>query len=69
MGGINENVVYMITMVIYLVVSGYIITRKNTQEIIEATTFDKKTLIGITVLFLWSFVSLSAVSTFIYFQF
>ena len=56
-------------MVIYLVVSGYIITRKNTQEIIEATTFDKKTLIGITVLFLWSFVSLSAVSTFIYFQF
>ena len=69
MGGINENVVYMITMVIYLLVSGYIITRKNTQEIIEATTFDKKTLIGITVLFLWSFVSLSAVSTFIYFQF
>ncbi len=69
MGGIDENVIYMITMVTYLAVSGFIITRKNTEEIIETTTFDKKTLIGITVLFLWSFISLSAVSTFIYFQF
>ena len=44
MGGIDENVIYMITMVIYLAVSGFIITRKNTEEIIETTTFDKKTL-------------------------
>ena len=67
--GGDDTIVYMITLVIYLVVSGFIITRKNTEEIVSTTNFDRKTLVGITVLFLWSFISLSAVSTFIYFQF
>ncbi|MBR4668634.1 MAG: MBOAT family protein [Butyrivibrio sp.] len=68
MTGMN-TVVYMVTLVLLLAVSGFVMTRKNTAEIIETTKFDKKTLIGLTVLFVWSFVSLSNVSTFIYFQF
>lgn len=62
-------VIYMATMIVLLIVSAIVMTRKNTQQIIEETTFDKKTIAWLTVLFIWSFVSLSNVSTFIYFQF
>ncbi|MBQ3796065.1 MAG: MBOAT family protein [Butyrivibrio sp.] len=62
-------VIYMVTMLVLLAVSGFVMTRKNTQEIIKETTFDKKTIAWMTILFIWSFVSLSNVSTFIYFQF
>jgi alginate O-acetyltransferase complex protein AlgI len=63
------TVVYMVTMIVLLAVSAFVMTRKNTQELIEETTFNKKTITCLTVLFIWSFVSLSNVSTFIYFQF
>ncbi len=62
-------VVHMLTMILLLAVSAFVMTRKNTQEIIDEARFDKKTVAGLTVLFIWSFVSLSNVSTFIYFQF
>ncbi len=62
-------VIYMVTMIILLLVSAFVMTRKNTQEIIEDTKFDKKTVAWMAFLFIWSFVSLSNVSTFIYFQF
>ena len=64
-----NTVVYMVTLVAVLAISGFVMTRKNTAEIIETTKFDKKTVLGLVVLFVWSFVSLSNVSTFIYFQF
>ena len=62
-------VIYMLTMILLLLVSAFVMTRKNTGEIIERACFDKKTVVWLTVLFIWSFVSLSNVSTFIYFQF
>ena len=61
--------VNMITFILVLAISAFVMTRKNTSEIIRDTKFDKKTLAGITVLFIWSLISLSNVSTFIYFQF
>jgi alginate O-acetyltransferase complex protein AlgI len=61
--------VYMITFILLLAVSAFVMTRKNTAEIVEDTDFDKKTVAGMVVLFIWSFISLSNVSTFIYFQF
>ncbi len=64
-----NTVIYMVTLIVVLAVSGFVMTRKNTAEIIETTKFDKMTIAGLVVLFVWSFVSLSNVSTFIYFQF
>ncbi len=65
----GENIVYMATLIILLVVSGFIMTRKNTAEIVETTKFDMKTVVGLAIVFAWSFISLSNVSTFIYFQY
>ncbi len=63
------NYVYLATFIVLLVISGFVMTRKNTAEIVRDTKFDKKTVAGLTALFIWSFISLSNVSTFIYFQF
>ncbi len=65
----GDTLAYMITLILLLVVSGFIMTRKNTREIIDTTKFSTKTVIGLVVIFIWSFVSLSNVSTFIYFQY
>ena len=64
-----ENMVYLVTLLILIVISGFIMTRKNTQEIVEGTDFSLKTVLGLAVVFVWSFISLSNVSTFIYFQY
>jgi alginate O-acetyltransferase complex protein AlgI len=69
MGDGMQNLIYVATFLILLIVSGFVMTRKNTQEIIEETRFDTRTVIGLAIIFIWSFVSLSNVSTFIYFQF
>jgi alginate O-acetyltransferase complex protein AlgI len=65
----GENIVYVACFLLLIAVSGFIMTRKNTQEIVENTRFDTKTAIGLAIVFLWSFISLSNVSTFIYFQY
>ncbi len=65
----GETIVYMATLLILLTVSGFIMTRKNTKEIVESTTFSLKTVIGLSIVFILSFISLSDVSTFIYFQY
>ena len=65
----GERIVYMATLIILLVVSAFIMTRKNTKEIVESTTFRKRTVIALAIIFVWSFISLSNVSTFIYFQY
>ena len=64
-----DNQIYLVTIIIYIAISAFIMTRKNTQEIVKKAEFDKKTVLGLAVLFVWSFISLSNVSTFIYFQF
>ena len=65
----GDNLVYMITLIVLLVVSAFVMTRKNTQEIVETTKFSKWTVAGLSLIFVWSFISLSNVSTFIYFQY
>lgn len=69
MGDGWQNLIYVTTFVILLIVSGFVMTRKNTQEIVESSRRDGKTIAFLTIIFIWSFVSLSNVSTFIYFQF
>ena len=63
------NVVYMATFIALIVISGIVMRKKNTAEIVAETKFDRKTVFGLVILFIWSFISLSNVSTFLYFQF
>ncbi len=65
----GENLVYMVTLIVLLAVSGFIMTRRNTKEIVESTAFKTREVIGLAIVFIWSFISLSDVSTFIYFQY
>lgn len=69
--GKNEMVTYIfvITFVILLLISAFIMTRKNTKEIIEKEDYSNKKIALYAVLFVLSLISLSNVSTFIYFQF
>lgn len=65
----SADTVFIITMIAYILISAFVMTRKNTQEIIKNATFNKKTVAFYTILFILSFISLSNVSTFIYFKF
>lgn len=65
----GETYVCLATMLILLAISGFIMTRKNTRQIVEESKLSRGRVIALAVLFVWSFVSLSNVSTFIYFQY
>ena len=61
--------IYVATLMVLLVISVFIITRKNAREIVEKKEYGRLKTAGLVILFVWSFISLSEVSTFIYFQF
>ncbi len=65
----GDNIVYVFTLILLLVISGFIMTRKNTRQIIEEAVFNMRTALWLGIVFVWSFISLSDVSTFIYFQY
>lgn len=64
-----ENALYIGTLLILLAICFLVNSRKNTAEIASDKEPDMKRTIGLVLLFIWSFISLSQVSTFIYFQF
>ena len=61
--------VYLLLFVFLLAVSAFIITGKNTLEIVSEHPLDSKLCFLVTVVFVWSVISFSQVSTFIYFNF
>ena len=63
------NLLYVIIFIILIAISAFIITRKNALEISSETLFSKKLCSFLIIVFVWSFLSLSQVSTFIYFKF
>ena len=64
-----ENALYIATLIILLAICFFVNTRKNAYEIATSAKVTIKFTFGLAVLFIWSFISLSQVSTFIYFQF
>ena len=60
---------YLAVFLVLLAVSGFILTKKNTWEIVERHPLNTKLCLWITVIFVWSVISFSQVSTFIYFNF
>ncbi|WP_330363221.1 MBOAT family O-acyltransferase [Butyrivibrio sp. VCD2006] len=63
------NMVYLVSWIVLLLISFLVIRSKNAREIVENGVPSKKFTALLVILFMWSFVSLSQVSTFIYFQF
>lgn len=60
---------YLALFLFLLAVSGFILTRKNALEIVTGKPLDGKLCFWIVVVFVWSVISFSQVSTFIYFNF
>ena len=62
------NVAYAFILALYLIISFVIIRARNTLQIMKAGISDKMMILA-AILFAWSVVSFSQVSTFIYFNF
>ncbi len=60
---------YLILFILLLVISAFIINRKNAVEIIRDNPLNKKMCFATVILFAWCIISFSQVSTFIYFNF
>ncbi len=63
------NTAYVILVLLLLLVSAFVLTRKNSLEMVESSHYGSGFRWYITVIFLWSLISFSQVSTFIYFNF
>lgn len=60
---------YVILLFLLLFISAFVLTRKNAVQIINEHPLDFKLCLFITIIFVWSVISFSQVSTFIYFNF
>ena len=63
------NIIYLISWIILLVISFLAIRAKNAHEIVDEKRDSVGYIVFMVIIFVWSFISLSQVSTFIYFQF
>ena len=63
------NTAYVVLLFLMLLVSAFILTRKNSLEMVETACYGQGFNWYITIIFLWSLISFSQVSTFIYFNF
>jgi alginate O-acetyltransferase complex protein AlgI len=60
---------YLVLFILLLIISAFIISRKNAVEILEEKPLNGKMCFAMVVLFAWCVISFSQVSTFIYFNF
>ncbi|MDE6750511.1 MAG: MBOAT family protein [Lachnospiraceae bacterium] len=60
---------FLLFLLIYLALSFFLIFRKNALEIAEDGKFSSAKCWGICIIFIWCIISLSQVSTFLYFNF
>lgn len=61
--------IYVVVFILLLIISGFILTRKNAVEISMEHPLNNRLCFFITIIFVWSVISFSQVSTFIYFNF
>ncbi len=60
---------YVVVFILLLLISAFVVTRKNSLEIVETQPLTSKYCWWLVILFVWSVISFSQVSTFIYFNF
>ena len=61
-------IAYIILLIIVLIACGFVLTRKNSLQMVDETNYNSKFCWYITVVFVLSLISFSQVSTFIYFN-
>lgn len=69
---VNPNGVkyaYLLLFMVLLVISAFVISRKNAVTMVGETSLNKKMCFATVILFVWCVISFSQVSTFIYFNF
>jgi alginate O-acetyltransferase complex protein AlgI len=64
-----KNYIHLASWIILVAISFFVNSRKNSREIAYGEIPNKGFTALLIILFVWSFISLSQVSTFIYFQF
>ncbi len=60
---------YLLLLIVYLAVSFFLIFRKNALEIATDGKFSARKCWAVSIIFVWCVISLSQVSTFLYFNF
>lgn len=65
----STKVLYLFFMFLVLIISAFILTRKNTMQIVAEAKYNTGFAFWIALLFVWCVISFSQVSTFIYFNF
>lgn len=63
------NMAFVLLLLVVLAASAFILTRKNSLQIVNSTDYGSRFCWCITIVFVWSLISFSQVSTFIYFNF
>ena len=63
------NYAYLVLFLLLLIISAFIISRKNAVQIVRETPLNKKMCMVTVLLLTWCIISFSQVSTFIYFNF
>ena len=60
---------YFATFSIIMIISALLLRGKNAEDIVKERNYNTKTAIKLSIVLIWSIVSLSGVSTFLYFNF
>ena len=60
---------YLVAYIIIMVICTLLLRGKNAEDIVKGGNYTTKTAIGLAVILIWSIISLSGVSTFLYFNF
>lgn len=60
---------YFIAFVILMIICTLLLCGKNAEDIVKEGKYTTKKAIGLSIIFVWSVISLSGVSTFLYFNF
>lgn len=64
-----EGWIYLIAFTLLLIICILLLRGKNPEQIVKEGNYTTKTAIILAVIFIWSVISLSGVSTFLYFNF
>ena len=60
---------YLVAYIIIMVICTLLLRGKNAEDIVKEGNYTLKTAIGLSIILIWSIISLSGVSTFLYFNF
>ena len=63
------RVLYLLAFTILMVICAFLLRGRNAEDIVKEGNYTTAKAVGISFIFIWSIISLSGVSTFLYFNF